>query len=133
MFRAWYPFQSGHGTCLANVDLSTKGIDDFLDDIAVATSALVMDLLQGIVGAQLHTGTHHPPQLVSHLCITPLPDASQASGSRQLTLQQEDMTKANAAVCPALLVQVWGYLPIDRTGNLWSRSYASWRHTMRQT
>ena len=59
-------------THLANVDLCAQRVDDLFDDIAVAASALVMNLLQGVMGAQLHTGPDHSPQLVCHLSISPL-------------------------------------------------------------
>lgn len=40
--------------------------------VAVAAGALVVDLLDGVAAAHLHARTHHTPQLLRHLRITPL-------------------------------------------------------------
>lgn len=47
-------------------------MDDFLDDITVATGTLVMNLLNGVVGAQLNTRPYNTPQLLRHLGVASL-------------------------------------------------------------
>lgn len=55
-----------------DINLSPQRVDDFFDHIAVASRPLVMYLLDGVLGAKLHTGTHDAPQLVRHLSISSL-------------------------------------------------------------
>lgn len=50
----------------------SQGMPQRAYHVAVATGALVVDLLYGIAPAHLHTCTHNSPQLLRHLCIAPL-------------------------------------------------------------
>ena len=47
-----------------DVNLCTKWVDDLLHHVAIAPSALVVDLLNWVFGAQLDTGSHNTPELV---------------------------------------------------------------------
>ena len=56
----------------AHIDLGAQRVDDLLDDVAVAARALVVDLLDGVLVAQLHAGAHHAPELLRHLGVAAL-------------------------------------------------------------
>ena len=60
---------NGHRT---NIDAGTRRLNDFFENIAVATRALIVDADNGVLIAEFDTGADHAIEFLFHFCIAAL-------------------------------------------------------------